>query len=222
MKIIKGFPSTSQDNYQLNVSTLIKHGARSFGSQEILTRKPNGKILSYTFKEIYERIKKVANSLKSLGIKPGDRIGVLEWNTHRHFELYFGIPGTGAVLLQMNMRLTPQELVHIAEHSQASLIFVDESLISVAESISAEAKSVRGYVILTDKKGNEVKTKLEPVYYYEDLLSNQKSEYDWPMLDEKCAYAACYTSGTTGLPKEFIIPTDACISTRCNSLSPTS
>jgi len=201
MRVIRGFPSTSQDEFQLNVTTLIRHGARSFGSQQIIARKPDGQIFSYTFREAYERVKKVANLLKDLGIEPGERIGVLEWNTHRHFELYFGIPGTGAVLLQMNIRLMPQELIYIANHSEVKLIFVDESLIPIAEAISSEVKSIKAYIIMTDKKPNEIKTKLDPIYYYEELLSQKEPEYDWPMLDEKSAYSACYTSGTTGLPK---------------------
>lgn len=201
MGIIKGFPSTSQDDYQLNVPSLLKHGARSFGSQQIVTRKSDGTIFYYTYRDALGRVNRLANSLKNLGIKPGDRIGVLEWNTHRHYELYFGIPAIGAVLLQMNIRLMPQELIYIANHSEAKLIFVDESLISIAEAISSEVKGVNGYIIMTDRKLNEIETHLKSIYSYEELLSREEPEYDLPMMDEKSAYAACYTSGTTGMPK---------------------
>jgi len=201
MKIVKGFPSTSQDDYQLNVTSLIKNASRNFGCESLVTMKADGSIFSYTYSEAYERIKRLANALNKLGIGAADRIGVLDWNTHRHYELYFGIPGIGAVLLQMNMRLTSQELIYIGNHSGVKLIFVDESLIHIAEAISSELQSVIGYVIMSDGKVTDLKTKLQPIFSYEELLGEASAKYEWPMIDERSTYAACYTSGTTGKPK---------------------
>jgi len=200
MKIVTGFPSTSQDDYPLNVTTILRHAVRNFAGQEIVSRTRDG-IFRYTYKDAYERIQRLANALESLGIKPGDRVGVLEWNTYRYFESYFGIPGIGAVLLEMNQRLAPPDLTYVAKHAGMELLFVDESLIPVAEAIASEFKPDKGYVILSDKKLSNIKTKLTPIYSYEDLLEEAKPEYDWPMIDEKSAYSACYTSGTTGKPK---------------------
>jgi len=200
MHLIKGFPSTSNDDYPLNVTTILKHSVRNFAGQEIVTRTQNG-IFRYTFKDAYERILRLANALESIGIKPADRVGVLEWNTYRHHELCFGIPGIGAVLLQMNLRLAPPDLIYVANHAQTKLIVVDETMIPTAEAIASEFKPAKGWVILTDKKLNEINTKLVPIYSYEDLVKEAKSEYDWPMIDERAAYAGCYTTGTTGRPK---------------------
>ncbi|MBN2186302.1 MAG: long-chain fatty acid--CoA ligase [Dehalococcoidia bacterium] len=200
MKIVKGLPSTSQDDYQLNITTLIRHAARNFGGQEIVTKMPD-RLFRYTYEDAYERIKRLANTLEGLEIKAGDRVGVLEWNTYRHYELFFGIPGTGAVLLQLNLRLAPSDLIYIINHAEAQLIFVDETLIPVAEAVAPELKTVKGYIIVTDKKLSDIETKLSPVYSYEDLLEKAKPEYNWSMLDERSVYAACYTTGTTGKPK---------------------
>jgi len=200
MKIIKGFPSTSQDDYPLNVTTILKHAVRNFAGQEIVSRTRDG-IFRYTYKDAHERIQRLANALESLKIKPGDRVGVLEWNTHRYNELYFGIPGIGAVLLEMNVRLAPSDLIYVAKHAGTELLFVDETLISIVEAMAPEFKPAKGYVILTDKKLSDIKTKLTPIYSYEKLLKEAKPEYDWPMIDEKSAYSACYTTGTTGRPK---------------------
>ena len=200
MRIVKGFPSTSQDDYQLNVTTILRHSVRNFGEQEIVSRTENG-IFRYTYKDAYGRIKRLANALGSLGIRPGDRVGVLEWNTYRYIELYFGIPGVGAVHLEMNARLAPSDLAYVAKHAGTELMFVDDTLIPIAEAIASEFKPPKGYVILSDKKLNDIKTKLTPIYSYEDLLKEAKPEYQWPMIDEKSAYSACYTSGTTGRPK---------------------
>jgi len=200
MKMIKGFPSTSMNDYQLNTTTIIRHAAGNFPEREIVYRTPAG-ISRYTYRDAYERMMRTANVLKGMGIGPGDRVGVLDWNTRRHYELYFAIPGTGAVILQMNLRIPPVDLVYVVNHSEARLIFVDESLLPIAEAIAPELKTVQGYVIMTDKKLSEIKTSLSPVYSYEDLLAEADPFYDWPMIDEDSAYSACYTSGTTGRPK---------------------
>ena len=200
MEIIKGFPSTSQDDYQLNMINVIRHGVRNFGKQEIVTRKPGG-VFRYTYKDAYARIKRLANALYGLGVKTGDRVGVLEWNTYRYYEMDFGIPGSGAVLLQMNLRLPPTDLSFVVNHAEASFVFVDETLIPIAEAIAPLCKTVKGWVILTDKELKDVKTKLGPIFSYEEILAGAKEDIEWPNLDEKSAYAACYTSGTTGSPK---------------------
>jgi len=201
MKIIKGFPVTSQNGYQLNVTNIIKHGVRNFGRQEIISRKHDGTMFRYTYKDAYERIQRLANSLGSLGIEVGDRIGVLAWNSHEHYEIYFGVPGAGAVMLLLNLRLAPQELSYVVNHAKAKFIFVDETLLPIAEAIAPNCKTVEGYVIITDKKLRDVETKLEPIGSYEELLSEAAPYYEWPNLDENSSYCACYTSGTTGKPK---------------------
>lgn len=200
MQIIKGCPSTSMDDYQLNITSMIRHTARNFPEREIVYRTSDG-IFRYTYKEAYNRIMRLANVLQKLGINPGDRVGVLDWNTRRHYELYYAIPGTGAVFLQMNLRIPSQDLVYVVNHSEAKVIFVDESLIPVAEAMASGLNTVKYYVIMTDNKLSDIQTKLNPVYSHEELLENAEPEYDWPVIDEKSAYSACYTSGTTGKPK---------------------
>ncbi|MCX7816902.1 MAG: long-chain fatty acid--CoA ligase [Syntrophales bacterium] len=200
MDIIKGFPATSQDDYQLNMINILKHAVRNFAKQEIVTRKQDG-LFRYSYKEAYVRVKKLANALKGIGVKIGDRVGVLEWNTHRYFEMDFAIPGMGAVLLQLNLRLSPPELSFVVNHAEASFICVDETLIPIAEAISPMCNTVKGWIILTDKNLGDVKTKLQPIFSYEDLINHASEDIEWPNLDERSAYAACYTTGTTGNPK---------------------
>ena len=200
MQTIKGFPSTSQDDYPLNVTTVLKHAVRNFGRQEIVSRTRDG-VFRYTYADAFKRIQRLASALEGLGVRPGDRVGVLEWNTHRYFELYFGIPGIGAVLLEMNARLAPSDLTYVANHAGAELLFVEETMVPIVEAMAPDFRPRRGYVILTNKKMSEVETKLAPVYGYEDLLVEADTEFDWPMIDETSAYSACYTSGTTGRPK---------------------
>jgi fatty-acyl-CoA synthase len=158
-------------------------------------------VFRYTYKDAYARIKRLANALYALGVEIGDRVGVLEWNTYRYHEMYFGIPGSGAVLVQMNQRLSPTDLSFVANHAETSFVFVDESLIPIAEAIAPQCNTVKGWVILTDKELKDIKTKLSPVFSYEEILAGAKEDIEWPNLDETSAYVAGYTSGTTGRPK---------------------
>lgn len=198
--IIKGFPSTSQDNYQLNVINIMRQAVKSFARQEIVFDTPGGRQRS-NYAASYMRIKKLGNALGKLGGKVGDRIGVMDWNSNRHFEMYYGIPGTGCVLLLLNLRLSPTDLSYVVNHAEAKFIFVDESLVPIMESVAPLCKSVKGYIILTDKKLSEVKTSLSPIYSYDALLDEADDDINWPVLDETSAYGACYTTGTTGRPK---------------------
>jgi fatty-acyl-CoA synthase len=201
MDIIKGFPATSQNSSQLNIINIIKHAARNFGRQEIVSRKQDGTMFRYTYKDAYERVQRLASSLTSLGVMVGDRIGVLASNSYRNHETYFGIPGSGAVMVLMNPRFTSQELSYVVNHAGIRFIFADEDLLHIVETIAPMCETVQGHVILTDKKLGDVETKLESIYSYEECLSKAASSHEWPNLDENSASSACYTSGTTGRPK---------------------
>lgn len=203
MDIIKGFPATSQDNYQLNVTTIIQHAARTFGQQEIVSRRLDGSMFKYTYSQAHERMKRLANGLRSIGVQVGDRVGVLAWNSHENYEIYFGLPGTGAVMLLLNLRLTPQDLAYVIDHSGATYIIVDETLLPIAHAVAPLCKNLKAFVIITlpGKKLADVETSLENVYSYEDLIAESAPDFEWPHMDETSAYAACYTTGTTGKPK---------------------
>ena len=203
MEIIKGFPATSQDDYQLNMTHVIKHAARNFGRQEIASRRLDGSIFRYTYADAYARIQRLAGGLSKIGVQIGDRVGVLAWNTYENYEIYFGVPGMGAVMLLLNLRLAPPDLAYVVDHSGASFIIVDETLLPIAQAVAPLCKNIKAWVIITmpGKKLADVNTNLENVYSYEDLIAEAPAIYDWPNLDEKSAYAACYTTGTTGKPK---------------------
>jgi fatty-acyl-CoA synthase len=193
--MVKGFPSTMME-YELNVIDMLKYAAKYFPTREIASRKLDGSIFRYNYSEALKRVSRLANALESLGVKVGDRIGVISWNTYRFYELYFGIPGIGAVLLQMNLRLHPEELIYVAKHSGARMFFVDESLLPLVIPLVEALKAK--IVVMSDGKPPE--TFFETLSY-EDLLKDQEEKYDFPIIEERSAFSACYTSGTTGKPK---------------------
>ncbi|AFM25917.1 long-chain-fatty-acid--CoA ligase [Desulfomonile tiedjei] len=201
MDIVKGFPATSQDHFQLNVTNIIKQAVQSFAKQEIASRKHDGTIFRYTYGDAYNRMGKLANALKELGVRTGDRVGVLAWNTHENYEIYFGVPGMGAVMLMLNLRLAPPDLSYVINHAGASVIIVDETLLPIAQAIVSLCPNVKTFIVITAKSIDNFADKLPNVVSYEDILAKADSQFPWPNLDEKSAYAACYTTGTTGKPK---------------------
>ncbi len=200
-QLISGFPATTGDDYQLNTISVLRHASSVYPEVEVASRREDGSIFRYSYQEAYERVCKLANALERLGVKPGDRVGVMDWNTYRHFELYMAISGIGAVILQMNPRLGHEDIAYVVGHSETRFIFVTDSLLPVIEAIANKVKTVEGFVVITDKDLGAVGTTLSPLSSYEELLSVEPPDYPWRMIDEKSAYSACYTSGTTGKPK---------------------
>ncbi|PQP21127.1 long-chain-fatty-acid--CoA ligase [Rhodococcus opacus] len=198
--MLTGIRSTMGDDYPLNVTSLLKRAARVFPNTEIVHRRLDGSWQRTDYAGTLERVSQLAHALDELGIGQGTMVGVLDWNHLRHLELYFGVPGVGATMLQLNLRLAPADLAYVVEHSEARWIFVDESLLPIAEQL-ADKIQVRGWVVMSDKRSTEIATSLTNVYFYEDLLADKPTHYDWQLIDERTACYVGYTTGTTGQPK---------------------
>jgi len=190
-------------DHPLLVKTMLERANNLFPKKEIFSRCLD-QDFRYTYRDFYKRTHKMGNVLQNLGIKKGDKIGTFAWNNHRHLELYFSIICSGAVLHTLNLRLFPEHLVHVINHAEDKVIFIDEDLIPILENVADQLTTVEKYVILTDKK-ELPETKLEPAYSYEALLEEASDSFEFPDdLDEKAPAAMCYTTATTGLPKGVV------------------
>ena len=202
-KIVKGRPSTMGDDVPLNTTQLIRHAARSQPNREIVYRSgEEWKRCTYT--ETYRSISRLASAMSDkLGVKPGDTVGVLDWNSLNHFELYWAIPGIAAVMLQMNIRLAAEDLAYIVEDAGASVIFVDTTLLPVAHSFEARTPGVKKWVVMSSDGApiNPDEVELTNWTSLTNLVDGADEDYDFPLIDESSAFAACYTTGTTGRPK---------------------
>lgn len=198
--MLTGIPSTLGDSYQLNTTSLIRHAATVFGDAEVVYRRSDGSWGRSNYADEFKRMAQLAHGLADLGVGAGSMVGVLDWNSRRHLELYFAVPGVAATMLQLNLRLAPEDLAYVVSHSKSDWIFVDESLLTVAESLAPKL-DVKGWVVMTDKPIAEIETSLTNVVSYEDLIAEKSEAYDWPVVDEKTAAYAGYTTGTTGRPK---------------------
>ena len=188
-------------DYPLTLTHLLERSAKLFPQQQIASRMPDG-MHRYSYADLHGRVHALAHVLERLGVKPGDRVASLCWNSFRHLELYFAVPCFGAVLHTLNLRLPSDQLSYIIQHAEDKVIFVDASLASLLEPIRDQISSVKQFVILPD---DPCETTLSPVCDYEDLIRSAGSaRYAWPQLAETDACATCYTSGTTGNPKAVL------------------
>jgi acyl-CoA synthetase (AMP-forming)/AMP-acid ligase II len=185
----------------LLISQLIEFAALYHGNTEIVTRSVEGPVHRYTYRDLRSRSKKLANALTRLGVKLGDRVGTLAWNTYRHFELYYGVSGMGAVLHTVNPRLFPEQIDYIVNHAEDSYLFFDLTFLPIVEKLAPSLKTVKGFVLLTDAAHMPKDSKIPNLLCYEDLLAGESDDYVWPEFDERTASSLCYTSGTTGNPK---------------------
>jgi fatty-acyl-CoA synthase len=187
-------------DWPLLVPSLIEYATRYHGDEEIVSRTVEGPIHRCTYRDVGARAKRLANALQGLGARPGDRIATLAWNGYRHLELYFAVPGIGAVCHTVNPRLFDEQVVFIINHAGDRYVFLDLSFVPLVERIAPKLTSVEGYVIMTDRE-HMPESALANLLCYEELIGGQSTDYEWPKLDEREAAGLCYTSGTTGDPK---------------------
>jgi fatty-acyl-CoA synthase len=181
----------------LTTTTIVAHAARWHGEDEIVSVERHG-LHRTCYGEVEGRARRLADALKELGVKEGTRVGVLSWNNYRYLELYYAVPGIGAVLHTINPRLFPAQLIYMINHAEDEILFVDPGLTGVAQELLVHLTSVRHVVIM-----DSLPTVMEcpvPVLNYESLVSDGKA-INWPEISEKLACTLCYTSGTTGNPK---------------------
>jgi acyl-CoA synthetase (AMP-forming)/AMP-acid ligase II len=193
-----------QDDFPLTLNHVLRRMRTCNLGSEVVTLTTAGTVERATHAKLAERIDRLARALRSLGVEQGDRVATFAWNNQRHFELYFGIPCTGAVLHTLNIRLFAEQLTYIVNHAEDKLIFVDESLVPVLEQLAASFTSVEQYVVMGgggDGEGSDL-GQLPNALRYEELMDAAgPGAFDYPELDERQAAALCYTSGTTGNPK---------------------
>jgi 3-(methylthio)propionyl---CoA ligase len=185
----------------LLISTLIEHAARHHGDTEIVSQRVEGDLHRSNYRALAGRARQLANALGALGIRESDRVATLAWNGYRHMELYYAVSGSGAVLHTINPRLHPDQIAWIANDAEDQALFFDATFLPLAEAVAPRVKTVRNWVLMTDREHMPAGTSLPNLLCYEELLTPQPDVFDWPVFDENAAATLCYTSGTTGEPR---------------------
>ena len=186
-------------DWPLVVSRVLDHAAREHGERELVTRSIEGPIRRTTLKEVYSRAKRVAKALVAEGVRPGDRIATMAWNTDRHLEAWYGINGCGAVYHTLNPRLFAEQLVYIMNHAEDKILFVDITFVPVIEAVHSKFETLEKIIVFTDKA--HLPDSSLNLLAYEEWLADYDDNFEWVEVDENDASGLCYTSGTTGNPK---------------------
>ena len=187
--------------HSLLVSNLLVHAERHHGEQQIVSRRVEGDLHRCTYKDLAARARRLAKALAALAVRPGQTVGTLAWNGYRHMELYYAVSGSGAVLHTLNPRLHPDQVVYIADHAEDQVLFFDLTFLPLVEAVAARLKTVKHFVLMTDRAHMPATSKVPDLRCYEELVEAQDGRYEWPQFDENTASSLCYTSGTTGNPK---------------------
>jgi fatty-acyl-CoA synthase len=179
---------------QLQISSILRHAAAAHASREIVSRGIEESIWRYDVTAFARRAERMAKALGKLGVRSGERISSLAWNTHRHLELFYAVPGIGAVLHTANPRLFDEQIAFTINHAESSVLFYERNLAAVVERIRPLLTTVKTFVSLTAEP-------MAGALCYETLIAAETDGFDWPAFDENAGAFLCYTSGTTGDPK---------------------
>jgi len=188
-------------NQPLLVSSILDFAARHYANSEIVSRRVEGDLHRYTFRDCQQRVKRLANALHGLGVGMGERVATLAWNGYRHLEAYYAVSGSGAVLHTMNPRLHPEQLAYICNHAEDQYLLFDFCFLPLVEAFAPLCKTIKGFILLGAADRMPAETKIPNLLCYEDLINSHSAEFEWPLFDENSACTLCYTSGTTGNPK---------------------
>ena len=184
----------------LLISSIARHAELQHPRREIVSIVADNPCHRYTYRDAFARSRKLANALRRLGIQQGDRIATLAWNDYRHFEIYYGVSGSGFVCHTINPRLFEEQIVYIINHAEDRWLFLDPVFVPLLEKLQSRLPRLEGCIVMTDD-AHMPATQLPRAQSHESLIADESDAFEWPELDERLASSLCYTSGTTGDPK---------------------
>jgi len=190
-------------DWPLLAHKVLDYAAQQHPKRRVVSRSVEGPIVETDYAELRRRALKVAQLLVAAGIREGDRVATLAWNTARHLECWYGIMGAGGVYHTVNPRLFEDQIVYIMNHAEDRLVFVDLTFVPLLEKIAAKLPGVERFIILTDQ-AHMPATTLKGAVAYEDWLASASGGFAWVEVEENAACGMCYTSGTTGEPKGVV------------------
>ena len=185
----------------LLISSLLEFAERHHGDGEIVSRRVEGDLHRYTYRDLALRARQVARALDAEGLPASTRVATLAVNGYRHLELYYGVSGSERVLHTVNPRLHPDQIAWIADHAEDRIMFFDLCFLPIVQAAHAQCTTVKKWIALCDADRLPPDSGIAGLQSYEAWIGAQPAEYDWPTFDENTASSVCYTSGTTGKPK---------------------
>ncbi|MBO3277787.1 fatty acid--CoA ligase [Pseudomonas schmalbachii] len=182
--------------YPLLIKSLLLSGSRYEKGREIVYRDQ----VRYTYATFNERVARLANVLSEAGVKAGDTVAVMDWDSHRYLECMFAIPMIGAVLHTINIRLSPEQILYTMNHAEDRFVLVNSEFVSLYQGIESQLTTVEKTILMTDSADKSCPL-ANCVGEYESLLAEASPRYAFPDFDENSVATTFYTTGTTGNPK---------------------
>lgn len=189
-------PANNAHAYPLLIKRLLLSGSRYEKTREIVYRDK----LRYSYATFNERVARLANVLSEAGVKAGDTVAVMDWDSHRYLECMFAIPMLGAVLHTINVRLSAEQVLYTIDHAEDDYLLVNDEFLPVIEQIKGRIDTVKGFVLLTDLD-EPPQSGIRLAGEYEALLAAAAPEFEFADFDENTRATTFYTTGTTGMPK---------------------
>ncbi|PTU01040.1 long-chain fatty acid--CoA ligase, partial [Pseudomonas sp. HMWF031] len=180
-------PAPGAYSYPLLIKSLLLSGARYALDQEIVYADK----LRYSYRTLNERIKRLANALTQAGVKAGDTVALLDWDSHRYLECFFAVPMLGAVLHTVNIRLSAEQVLYTMNHAEDDLVLVHDDFLPLMEQVHDQLTTVKGYIQLSDQDAPS--TALPVLGEYESLLARAETHFDFPDFDEHSVATLFYT-----------------------------
>ena len=187
-------------DWPLLIHRVIDYAGTQHAKREVVSRSVEGPIHRTDYASIRLRSLKLAQRLERDGIRFGDRVATLAWNTWRHLESWYGITGIGAIYHTVNPRLFEDQIVFIINHAADRILLLDLTFVPLVEKLASRLPTIERFVILTDA-AQMPQTSLKNAVAYEDYINEADGDFRWASFDENTAAGMCYTSGTTGDPK---------------------
>ncbi len=194
---------STMQNFPLTITAIMRHAAGVHGVRKVTTATGSG-YRDCSYAELGRQAAQLANALRRLGVSGDQRVATFLWNNAEHLAAYLAVPSMGAVLHTLNIRLFPEQIVYVANEAEDQVVLVDSSLAKLLAPVLADLDTVHTVIVVGDGDPAPLGESGKTVLCYADVIAGESGEFDWPDIDENCAAAMCYTSGTTGNPKGVV------------------